>query len=424
MVNCHIALLVLIFGLNTIDACDPMRVVEVPSSGKFELELGPSDFVKNASCYWIIRPDNTNQIIHYKILQFNTPYDSECAAYVQIESVSYDPYSYYKKKKCGNLPRQIGASQGDFGEKRAREFAVEFATHPTENDADVQKRIVKVIFYSIAEDNNGRPIQVDSEYKLEFAKYPTIPRATQWKFKANNPNNTIKFNVEKIGNISCNHKDYIGIVNDTLRRYRGYQGPKYCGNKDDVREKLNKFPPSYELSFFRKKGYELSILLTLVGSAPALHSVCQEEPLIIFVDDVYTLRMPRKVIEETTYAHRFTCRWMIRPKNPAKKLRYEIESLDTPYGNIPINLNYWFEHVSIYPDYFAKIRPRIAGSLDDKISILIGKHKLTNLNGTDADLGSKSPAKQWNVDYKYSGYYFNKGDYKELRIRFTSVCNC
>ncbi|XP_074655699.1 uncharacterized protein LOC141909212 [Tubulanus polymorphus] len=238
---------------------------------------------------------------------------------------------------------------------------------------------------------------------------------------------TIKFYVEKIGNINCNHDDYIGIVNDTSSWRWGYYGPKYCGNKGDLREKLNKFPPWYELSFFREKGYELSILLTLVGSAPASHSVCKEEPLIIFVDDVYTLRMPRKVIEETTYKDRFTCRWIIRPKIPAKKLHYEIESLDTPYGNTPIGVNYWFEHMSIYPDYFAKIRPRIAGSLDDKISILIGKDEITNLDGTDADLGSTSPAKQWNVNYQYFRNRFNglnKADYKELRIRFTSVCTC
>ncbi|XP_074654873.1 uncharacterized protein LOC141908650 [Tubulanus polymorphus] len=412
--NCRIALLFFIFGLNTIDACDLLKVVEIPASGKFELELGPSDFVKNALCYWIIRPSNTNQMIHYKISQFNLPFDSECSrAHVNIQK---DHSSSKKWEMCGV---NGSASQGNFGPKSGREFTVEFETDPEANDADIQIRIVKVVFYSIAEDNNGRPIQVDSQYNLEFAKYPTIPRPNEWRFKANNPNNTIKFIVEKIDDINCD-SGKMSITNNTDLSKN--ERPKYCGSEGNLRDELNNSPPSYEWLLERYAGYKLSIQFTPVGSVPLFsiqHSTCHEEPIIILVEDVYTLSIPRKVIDETfsgdgyRYEYEFTCRWIIRSKNPAKKLHYEIKKLNTPYGILPMDPNYWFEHLSIYPDYFAVRRPKIAGSINGEIGYL---------DGTEADLRSTTPAEQWNVNYQYFRYH--DSDNMEFRIKFISRCPC
>ncbi|XP_074654785.1 uncharacterized protein LOC141908586 [Tubulanus polymorphus] len=418
MASCQIALICLILGLSSIDAlftCGSQTVVAVPISKSFVLEIGPADYKPNMTCRWIIRPSNPNQLLQYDISLFNVKYSYRCRRdFVLIRK----DYEGYVQKMCGDTRRL--PFEGNDRSKNGREFTVEFKTHPTKVDTD-KNRGVKVVFKAMVERNYQspyswplKPIQVETEYLLEIKKYSSVPTTAQWVFKANNPKNKLKFKVEKL-DIRCG-EDYIAITNDTDLHWN--KRPKYCGNleKDGaLRDALTNKPPSYEWLLERKiesfPVVKFSVQFTVIGSAPTLHSTCQKEPLVIFVDDVYTLRMPRKVIQETTHEYRFTCRWIIRPKNPAKKLNYVIESLDTPYRADLISNDFWFEHVSIYPDYFTKRRPKIAGSLNGVKGYL---------DGTDADLRSTTPADQWNVNYQYAGYYFNKGVYKELKIKFTS----
>ncbi|XP_074658145.1 uncharacterized protein LOC141911083 [Tubulanus polymorphus] len=302
-------------------------------------------------------------------------------------------------------------------DRTSREFTVEFRTPPDHAYTDWGRGAL-IMFTSKVERWSAEPILVEREYSLDIAA-DQFTSSRVWHFKADNPDNKLKFKVDELGSISCNPvgylytHPYIRMTNISDDR-PSYRRPVYCGKLDEpgaLRDLLTDRAPSYEW-FLQKFGtYRLKMQFAVTGSAPALHSNCKKDPVTIFVEDVYTLIMPREIIKAKAKGLAiFVCRWIIRPKNPTKKLNYVIETLDVAYieRNISPTNSKNYEYVSIFPDYFSARKPKITGSMNGKMQVI---------DGSDADLRSATPAEQWTVVYYYRGHV---GELEGLKVKFTT----